>query len=233
MTGVTRSALPEPTAPRLRTPSWRDPRLLFGILLVAGSVVLGSWAVTAGQQTVGIYQVTETLPPGAELSSENLTVVQIRSADVQNNYLMAADDLPTGQITMRVLGRGEFVPHAAIATTAELEQRPVAVPVGPELSATVQVGSTVDLWFVPQSARSANATSTTSEQLETPQPSELAKGLVVSEVTGESGGLIAGSGSSVHVLVPQDDLADVLGALAAQGTVSLVPSLGVKSDEAY
>ncbi len=227
MAGGARLALPEPTAPRLRTPSWRDPRLLFGVLLVAGSVVLGSWAITAGQRTVGIYQVSQTLTPGTELTSENLSVVQIRSTDVQDYYLMAADKVPEGQVTLRVLDTGEFVPQAAIASVAAVDHRPVAVPVGAELSSVVQVGSTVDLWFVPDAKRTVAAVASDSDASPGPrEPHELAHSLVVAEVSGESSGLIAGAGTTVHVLVPQEDLADVLGALAAEGTVSLVPAFG-------
>ncbi len=226
MTGGARLALPEPTAPRLRAPSWRDPRLLFGVLLIAGSVVLGSWAITAGQRTVGVYQVTHTLTPGTVLSAENLAVVQVAAAHVQENYLMAADQIPADRVTLRVLDVGEFVPHGAITTASSLAQRPVAIPVGGELSSSVQTGSVVDLWFVPETKRTAQALVGQQDVPEPAQPYELAHSLVVSEVSGDRGGLIAGSGTTVHVLVEQEDLADVLGALAAQGTVSLVPALG-------
>lgn len=227
MAGGARKSLPESTAPRLRTPSWRDPRLLFGILLVAGSVVLGSWAVNAGQRTVGIYQVTETITPGVELSADNLAVVQIRSSDVQDRYLMASDSLPEGQITLRVLGDGEFVPQAAIGEVAALEQRPVAVPVGVDLSAVVAVGSVVDLWFVPEATKASQvSTSDSTQQEPEEEPYALAQSLVVTEVNTDGSSLVTGSGTTVHVLVPQDDLAQVLGALAADGTVSLVPAFG-------
>ncbi len=227
MTGGARAALPEPTAPRLRTPSWRDPRLLFGLLLIAGSVVLGSWAVTAGQRTVGIYQVTHTLTPGTELSAENLAVVQIRSSQVQESYLMAAEAVPKGRVTLRVLDAGEFVPQGAIGTADALAQRPVAIPVGSELSSSVQSGSLVDLWFVPEAERVAQVTAVQKDvTARSTQPYELAKSLVVSEVNGDRGGLIAGKGTAVHGLVPQDALADVLEALSAPGTVSLVPAFG-------
>src|SRR5919112_2530446 len=44
--------LPAPTlARRLSRPSWRDPRLLVGVLLVLGSVTAGSLGVGAGVET--------------------------------------------------------------------------------------------------------------------------------------------------------------------------------------
>lgn len=228
MVGGARTALPEPIAPRLRTPTWRDPRLLFGILLIAGSVVLGSWAISAGQKTVGIYQVTETITPGTTISHDNLAVVQVRGSDVQTRYLMAADGVPDGQVALRVLGEGEFVPTAALGETQAMTQRPIAIPVGSDLSSSVEIGSLVDLWFVPEAPARGTAVVSQSEGVEEAQnPFLLAKSLIVSEISAESG-LIAGSAGSVHVLVPEEDLADVLGALSGQGSVSLVPGFGVE-----
>src|SRR5690606_13585820 len=61
--------LPSPAAPRLRRPGWRDPRLAFGLLLVAGSVALGSWAVSSAGRTVAVYAVAETVTPGDVLTT--------------------------------------------------------------------------------------------------------------------------------------------------------------------
>lgn len=228
MASSARTALPEPVAPRLRAPTWRDPRLLFGILLVAGSVVLGSWVITTGQETVGIYQVTETITPGTPVTEQNLVVTQIRASDVQDRYLMASEGMPLGQVSLRVLGAGEFVPRAAIGDVAAMEHRPISIPVGSDLSSTVAVGSLVDLWFVPDTSRNATVDFTQDDPpSQSQEPYRLAQSLVVSEVSVE-GGLIAGSGASVHVLVPQDDLGEVLGALSAQGRVNLVPGFGGK-----
>ena len=45
--------LPAPAAARLRRPSWRDPRLLVGLLLVAVAVVVGTTAVAAADGLPG------------------------------------------------------------------------------------------------------------------------------------------------------------------------------------
>lgn len=47
----------ERTAPRLRPPGWRDPRLLTGIVLVAMSVALGSWLVASAGRTVPVLSL--------------------------------------------------------------------------------------------------------------------------------------------------------------------------------
>src|SRR5690625_6270708 len=45
----------EAATPRVRRPSWRDPRLGVGVLLVAGAVALGSWTVSRADDTVTVY----------------------------------------------------------------------------------------------------------------------------------------------------------------------------------
>ena len=49
--------LPTPTATRLRRPSWRDSRLLVGVLLVLVSTVLGSVVVARADDRVPVYAV--------------------------------------------------------------------------------------------------------------------------------------------------------------------------------
>ncbi len=47
--------LPTPVASRLRAPSWRDSRLLVGVLLVVLSVVLGAVVVARADDRVPVY----------------------------------------------------------------------------------------------------------------------------------------------------------------------------------
>ena len=49
------SDLPTPTASRVRAPSWRDSRLLVGLLLVLLSTVLGSVVVARADDRVPVY----------------------------------------------------------------------------------------------------------------------------------------------------------------------------------
>ena len=53
-----------PRAPRSRRPGWRNPRLLLGLVLVAGSVVLGARLLAAADDTVGVWAVARDLPAG-------------------------------------------------------------------------------------------------------------------------------------------------------------------------
>lgn len=215
MDQVTRSALPAPAALRLRRPRWRDPRLLIGVLLVAASVVAGSWIITAGQQTFGVYAARQALTPGQPVRAADLEVVQVRGDRLAEAYLLASADLPPGALALRVIAGGELVPLSALGDAGSLDVRSVAVPAGAELSALVVPGSQVDLWFLPGS------------RAETPgEPRELASSLVVQEVAENGHGALGVGAGTVHVLVPTDELGPVLAALGAEGTVRLVPVPG-------
>src|SRR3954452_20167145 len=63
--------LPAPVAARLRRPGWRDPRLLVGVVMVAASVALGSWAVQSAQTTVPVYVARDALVPGQRLEPDD------------------------------------------------------------------------------------------------------------------------------------------------------------------
>ena len=62
-------------------------------------------------------------------------------------------------------------------------------------------------------------------------PRLLAKALTVAEVDRPEGTFTVGAATTVHVLVPTDDLAEVLAATTSNGTVSvvLVPGTGGSS----
>ncbi len=56
-----------PTATRTRTPGWRDPRLWVGVVVVAGSVLLGARVVGAADDTVTVWAAAAELPADAVL----------------------------------------------------------------------------------------------------------------------------------------------------------------------
>ncbi len=207
--------LPAPTATRLRRPGWRDPRLLVGIALVALSVALGSWVVTTAQRTVPVYVARDVVVPGAVLTSSALVVADVRLGDRVDGYLRADEPLPQDAVLLRTVGAGEIVPVAAVGSAADLDVRPIPVALSGPAPSGLVAGSRVDLWWTPAG-----------EDAQAPAPSMLAEGLTVAELSAADGAFGGGGARTVHVLVPVDDLPDVLGALAGKGQVDVVPVPG-------
>ncbi|QAY63326.1 hypothetical protein ET495_08770 [Xylanimonas allomyrinae] len=210
--------LPAPVAPRLRRPSWRDPRLVVGIVLVALSVALGSWAVSSASRTVPVWAAAGALTPGERLTPGALRVVDVRLGDRADRYLPADRPLPDGLVVTRAVGDGELVARSALGEAAGLDLRSVAVPVDGALSARVRKGSVVDVWFVPDAAPGSDAPA--------PDPRAVVEGVLVEQVDDAGTQLVVGSSTTLHVLVPTADLPGLLAALGADGSVDVVPVAG-------
>ena len=228
------SVLVSPPAIRLRRPGWRDPRLLLGVVLVAGSVALGSWLVSAAGRTTPVFVTRGPLVAGEAIEASGLQVRDVRLPEGPDLYLTAKEGPPPGLVATRTVGAGEIVPLSAVARSADLDVRPVAVAADGPLSTDVVEGSVVDLWFVPEPARGAEAAAvevaTTEATVDGAAPSTVAPGaprqlaaaLTVSEVSTPEGALAVGATATVHVLVPVGELAQVLQALSAAGSVEVV-----------
>jgi len=210
--------LPAPVAARLRRPGWRDPRLLAGIAMVAASVLLGSWVVRTAQATVPVYVSRSALVPGDRLEPSRLAVVDVRLGTVDLDHYLRADQPLEDAVVVRVVGRGELVPASAVGDAGDLDLRPVSVTLERTPSRDVTEGAQVDLWFTP--------TPPSGEDAEPAEPVQLATDLVVAEVTSQDGAFSVGGGAQVQVLVPSGRLPDILAALAADGTLDVVPVPG-------
>ena len=201
--------LPGPEARRLRRPGLRDPRLLTGIVLVALSAALGSWAVARAGRTVPVYATAVTLVAGDQVPADALLVRQVRLED-PGPYLLVEDGPPADLVVLRTVGAGELVPRDAVGTAADQEWRPVAITPRAALPTTVGPGSLVDLWLVPDPKETVG------------EPVELAAGLVVAEAVRPTGAFAATDAPTLHVLVPRTLLPTVLTALAGPGSVEVV-----------
>lgn len=209
--------LPEPAATRLRRPRWRDPRLLTGLVIVALSVAIGSWAVSAAGRTVPVFVADGTLTPGEPIGAGSLRAVDVRLGAGTGRYLPADEPLPADLVALRVIDDGELVPLSALGADADV--RSVAVPVASGLSDRIRAGAVVDLWFVPDAPIARDAD-------DKPAPSTLARNVVVEQVDADEGGMIVDGTVTLHVLVPADSLPTVLSALSDTGTVAVVPVAG-------
>ncbi|MCW2818234.1 MAG: hypothetical protein JWR42_1021 [Marmoricola sp.] len=153
-TGPPRTETPRPpTATRARRPGWRNPRLLLGLVLVAGSVVLGARLLAAADDTVGVWAVARDLPAGATVGEADLERRQVRFPDsaTADAYLSSSDPVPSGSTLNRPVSQGELLPRStfARATGTDLVEVPVSVAED-DLPATVRQGSVVDVWVTPE-----------------------------------------------------------------------------------
>lgn len=207
------AGLPAPVAPRLRRPSWRDPRLLVGLLLVLSAVVLGARVVSAADETEPYYVAVATLTPGDAVGPADVRVVRARLLDAGPAYLSAVGDLPAGVVAVRAVSAGELLTRDDIGAARDVLTQPVGVPVDGALPRGLVEGARVDVWVsVPDPTQAGSFA----------DPERVVDAAVVAEVAQDTGALGTGGGTTVQVLLGQDALQQVLGALANGADVALV-----------
>ena len=236
---------PERPRGRWRRPAWKDPRMAGGVVLVAGAVALGAWAVDAAADTTRVYVLSQDVAPGTDLTADGiLTVVE---AHPGTDAYVEAGHLPDGAVSTRSMRKGELLATAAVNSGREQDLRPVVLNVASNLPASTKVGDYVDLWIVPKEgvagrpAAQAPAAGQTGQsgqggqggqrgqgdqsgQAEGTGARRVATGLVIASVGETSKGLISGPGTGVEVKVPEASLAAVLSAVGQEGALVLVPT---------
>ena len=233
---------PERPRGRWRRPAWKDPRMAGGVVLVAGAVALGAWAVDAAADTTRVYVLSQDVAPGTDLTADGiLTVVE---AHPGTDAYVEAGHLPDGAVSTRSMRKGELLAAAAVNSGQEQELRPVVLTVASNLPASTKVGDYVDLWIVPKEgvaggpAAQVPATAQAGQDGQTAQSGQgdqsgqagggearrVATGLVIASVGEASKGLISGPSTGVEVKVPEGSLAAVLSAVGQEGALVLVPT---------
>jgi len=205
-------------AARLRRPSWRDSRLLIGVLIVLVSVVAGARVMALADDTVPVFAAATTLPSGHVLAAGDVRVVRVRLGAGAAPYLSAGAGLAKGLVLARPVGAGELLPVAALGAPGSMTRRPVSVPLPAPLPVGLQPGMSVDLW--------SSAKETGDGASGYKPPVRIATGAEVYAVQQSGAGLAVATGDSVQVLLEEGEVRAVLDALANGAKVALVPAPG-------
>ena len=213
--------VPTPKASRLQKPSWKDARLLVGVLLVLAATVLGSLTVAAAEDRVPMYAASGPLVPGQPLTVERLTRVDVQLGDASSGYLPAASPVPQGAYVLREVRPGELVPLSAIGDGDDVQVQPLTLTVDANSAAPLVVGSVVDVYVNPV-AENGDATGRDFAGAELALEAVSVAGLP------QSGGRLGGgrSDQAVQVMAPKDQIRDLIGQVDLGARVTLVPVPG-------
>ena len=210
-----------PKASRLQKPSWKDGRLLVGVLLVLAATVLGSLTVAAADDRVPMYAAAGQLVPGQPLSADRLTRVDVQLGDQADRYLSAAAGVPSGAYILRDVRPGELVPLSGSGAAGEVCVLPLTRAVDARSAAPLVVGSVVEVYVNPVAA-DGDAAGRDFAGAELALESVSVAGLP------QSGGRLSGSQAdrAVQVMVPKDRIRDLIGQVDLGARVTLVPVPG-------
>jgi hypothetical protein len=204
-----------PVPRRARPPRWLDLRLLLGVLLVLGSVLLGARVVTAADATVPVWSAAGDLAAGTVLTDGDLVAVQVRLDDAADRYL-ASSTQPAGRVLGRSVRAGELLPRSALEEPTGLVQLALPVQAG-YVPPSLARGQVVDVYAVADPAVGASAQTGGDVDL-------VVSAAPVQAVTGRGDGVLSASTATVQVVVavPAEDAAEVLSAIGGRGLVVVV-----------
>ncbi|MGP5726807.1 hypothetical protein ACTXOR_13595 [Arthrobacter rhombi] len=203
-------------ARRLRKPGWRDPRLIVGILLVVVAVAGVLTLLSVQNKTVPVYVANQDISMGEKVESTGLDVVDVRLDSVQDHYLTAQEALAEGLQANTLIRSGELVPLASLGGSDPQGRKPLSVELSKDLPVAVAVGTRVDVW-----AAERGANSTTFED-----PKKLLETVEVSAIHELDSGFGGSSGQVVELLVSDEDLPDMISALANEAQLTVVFAAG-------
>ena len=196
---------------RLKKPSWKDPRLLVGILLVLASVAGVVSLVGAADQTTEAYAAREPIAVGETLTADKLHRVKVRLGEVEQRYLTPESGLDAGLVAVQRIGKDQLLPRESVGQLDGLDRKPVAVTVEESLPAQAVAGSRVDVWVALPDARNGFS-----------EPTLLLSGAEIAQITAGSTALGSSRSTVVMVLVPDAQMPKLLGAQANKAKIAVV-----------
>ncbi|MFP3578277.1 SAF domain-containing protein [Arthrobacter sp. SIMBA_036] len=198
-------------ASRLKRPSWKDPRLLMGILLVllalAGVIAL----VGAADHTAQVYIAREDISVGQVITEADLSVAKVRLNDVASSYVSVEDGLASGKVALQRIAKNQLLPRASLGQPDALDRKPVAITIEETLPSQAVPGARVDVWVAMPGVKSAFD-----------EPELLLPGAEIAQVTSASASLGGSKSTVVLVLVTDEQMPKLLGAQANKAKVSVV-----------
>lgn len=208
-----KTAAPQAPAQRLKKPSWKDPRLLLGVLLVLSSVAGVTALVAAQDESISVLAAGRDIPVGTVLQAGDLESVSVRLGEVEGSYVGAGEPLPENAVAGSLIRSGELLAKADLTTADKLDRKPLGLDVETPLPRGIQAGDRVDIWASLPDGRNGFS-----------EPRRLLEAAEISELTvAES--VIAGSDAvRLLVLVEDADLPALLGALSNQAKIAVVPN---------
>jgi SAF domain-containing protein len=218
--------LPDVTGPvprRVRPPRWLDLRLVLGVLLVLGSVLLGARVMGAADATVPVWAAAGDLAAGTVLSADDLVVVDVRLDDAAGAYLSAATR-PAGRPLSRAVGRGELLPRTALEAPAAMVQVALPVQAG-YVPPGLQRGRLIDVYALDTAATGGSASAASAAAGTAAAPGSgvtpVVTGAPVEAVSGRSQGVLSTPTTIVQVVVslPAGRAPQVLAAIGGRPLV--------------
>lgn len=198
-------------AARLKRPSWKDPRLMVGILLVLASVAGVVYLIGSADRTTEVYAARDGIAVGEPVTPDNVVRVKVRLGDTEQHYITASDGLPAGTVAVQRIAKDQLVPRASLGDVDQLNRKPVAIQVEQSLPSQAVPGARVDVWVAQPDAKNGYS-----------EPKLVLPGAEIAEVATGSTALGSSKTTVLMVLVEDSQMPALLGAQANEAKISVV-----------
>lgn len=199
------------TAARLKRPSWKDPRLLVGMLLVLVSVAGVIFLVGSADRTTEVYAARDGIAVGERLTPENVVRAKVRLGDTEQHYVTVEAGLPQDVVAVQRIAKDQLVPRASLGEVDRLDRKPVALNIEQTLPSQAVAGARVDVWVAQPDAKNGFS-----------EPKLILPGAEIAEVTTGSTALGSSKTTVLMVLVEDKQMPALLGAQANEAKISVV-----------
>jgi hypothetical protein len=200
---MSRVAASSGSSGRARLPSWLNPRVIAGIVLVLVATVVGALVIGRTERTSRVWATTRALAPGIVLRADDLQAVTARLPSEVPKYLRAGDKGRLVGLTVnRTLSADELLPASALSGTPAGTTVSVPLPSGD--APPITRGQRVRLWMSTHRCKAV----------------VVLTDVAVQDVTSSSGGTFGtGGGQTIVVRVPADEASRVVLALGIDSAV--------------
>lgn len=201
-------------AARIRTPSWRDPRLIVGIILVVLSVTGVVALVQSMDARKGYWAASTDIVPGAPVSAEDFHIVQASMSESSGHYWLADDRLPPDFLVSSTVRQGELLPVRDVAESDPDGRHQVGVRVSADMPGSIAIGSRTDAWVAL----------TSDDGRGFDEPTKLVSNAEVIGLDENTSAFATADTITVYLMVAEEALPTVLDAQANGAEISLVPT---------
>ncbi|ABM07714.1 SAF domain-containing protein [Paenarthrobacter aurescens] len=198
-------------APRLKKPSWKDPRLLIGVLLVLASISGVIALVGTADRTTQVYTAREDIAVGQVVTEADLSIVKVRLDDVESSYVTVENGVAEGKVALQRVAKNQLVPQESLGVPDALNRKPVAIATEEELPVQAVPGARVDVWIAMPGSNSAFD-----------EPQLLLPSAEIALMTPGSTAFGSAKTTVVMVLVTDEQMPKLLWAQANKAKVSVV-----------
>jgi hypothetical protein len=199
------------TAARLKRPSWKDPRLLVGVLLVLVSIAGVIFLVGSADRTTEVYAARDGIAVGERLTPENVVRAKVRLGDTEQHYITVEAGLPENLVAVQRIAKDQLVPRASLGGVDQLNRKPVALNIEQTLPSQAVAGARVDVWVAQPDAKNGFS-----------EPKLILPGAEIAEVATGSTALGSSKTTVLMVLVEDKLMPALLGAQANEAKISVV-----------